>query len=435
MSTENKNRLKSLDALPHIDSGYKDLHYRKEQELRYKKALKKMLTGKNEELFEELQMRPDLLDSLEMKSIFILCQLILGKEIKERQVFPFMRNEFISDSISKTIVNLYKNIYMQVHLPEATKEAFNTINLYSIKEVLPALVVYFTDLILVEKLEQFYDEAFKVLEDKEFYEKLTEDDLKTERVRHLSLYYRRKGDEAKAEEVLLQYRELYLPDMTKPVKLKKMPNTKFYPPGEVLDNLGELYQEIKDIQAEVCEISGVNNDSCMYFECSDCCHKDYPILYYSEYKYLVQKMEEDGMDIEAAKADARKIQAEHKAKYGFELPVVNKHRPTKEDCNPYDFKFSCPLLADNGGCGVHQIRPMMCRAYGLSSSDSRNVQACNYYLRQHQYNSNSENIRYVYDVRPYVAMIEASDQYQTEQDLGEKQKLCGTFVAWLSSDY
>ena len=78
---------------------------------------------------------------------------------------------------------------------------------------------------------------------------------------------------------------------------------------------------------------------------------------------------------------------------------------------------------------------MMCRAYGLSSSDSRNVQACNYYLRQHQYNSNSENIRYVYDVRPYVAMIESSDEYQTEQDLGEKQKLCGTFVAWLTSDY
>ena len=214
-----------------------------------------------------------------------------------------------------------------------------------------------------------------------------------------------------------------------------MPNTKVYAAPNVLDNLADLYQEIKDIQAEVCELSGVSNDTCMYFECSDCCHKDYPILYYSEYKYLIQKMEENGMDIAGAKEKAKKIQAEHKAKHGFELQVVESHRPSKADANPYDFKFSCPLLADNGGCGVHEIRPMMCRAYGLSSSDNRNVQACNYYLRQHQYNSNYENIRYVYDVRPYVALIESSDKYQTKQDLGEEKRLCGTFVAWLTSDY
>ena len=56
-------------------------------------------------------------------------------------------------------------------------------------------------------------------------------------------------------------------------------------------------------------------------------------------------------------------------------------------------------------------------------------------FRQHQYNSNYENIRYVYDVRPYVALIESSDKYQTKQDLGEEKRLCGTFVAWLTSDY
>jgi hypothetical protein len=78
---------------------------------------------------------------------------------------------------------------------------------------------------------------------------------------------------------------------------------------------------------------------------------------------------------------------------------------------------------------------MMCRAYGLSTSDKRNVQSCNYYLKQHQYNSNYENIRYVYDVRPYVALIEASDAYQIKQDLNESKNLCGTFIAWLCSEY
>ena len=434
MSTDNKNRLKSLDALPHIDSGYRDLHYKKEQGLRYKKYLKRFLTADNKAIHEELEIRPDLLDSLDMKSLFILNAAVNGNEIKEKQIFPFMRNEFVAVSIAKSLVELYKKIYLHIDLPATIKSNFSKLNLYDFLELFPALAAYFTDLILVEKIESFYDKAKAVLEQEDLFTRLDEP-LAIERVRLLALYYRRMGDAAKADEVLLQYRELYLPDLTKPVKLKKMPNTEFYPPKEVLNNLGDLYQEIKDIQSEVCELSGVNNDSCMYFECSDCCHKDYPILYYSEYKYLIQKMEEEGMDIAGAKAKARKIQEEHKAKHGFELQVVNKHRPSKEDANPHDFKFSCPLLADNGGCGVHQIRPMMCRAYGLSSSDSRNVQACNYYLRQHQYNSNSENIRYVYDVRPYVAMIESSDEYQTEQDLGEKQKLCGTFVAWLTSDY
>jgi len=434
MSVE-KKRLKSLDALKTNDPGYMDMAYKKNQKQRFNKYLSTYLQGNSRELHEELVRRPDLLDSLDVKSLFILNALTYEIPLEEKNLFAISRNEFIANSLAKTVVELYEKIYKYVQLDGDLELRFKKIDLYTLAKLLPTVIVYYTDFILVNKVESSYEEACEILSNKNLFDNFTEDSLKPERLRLLALYYRRIGNLEKADEALLEYREYYLPDLTKKVKLKKMPNKHSFPAAEVVANLGTLYQEIKDIQSEVCNLTGVNEDTCFYYSCSECCHNDYPVLYYSEYKYLVEKLKEEGRDLEIYKAKAREIQARHVEKYGYELKLTNKHRPTKEDANPNDFKYSCPFLSEAGGCSVHSIRPMMCRAYGLSTSDNRNVQSCNYYLKQHQYNSNYENIRFVYDVRPYVALIEASDAYQTQKDFQENKNLCGTFIAWLCSDY
>ena len=433
--SQDQHRLKSLDALKTHDSGYQDIFYKKSQKDRFNKYLSRYLQGKSLSLHDELINRPDLMDSLDIKSLFILNALTYEIHLEEKNLFAIKRNEFIANSLAKKLIDIYTKIYKYVQLDEELDKRFKNIDFYTIVNLLPTVIVYYTDFILVNQLEELYPKAFEILSNKNLFDNLQEESLKPERLRLLALYHRRNKDLGKADDVMLEYREQYLPDLTKKVNLKKLPNKHTYPPSEVVNNLGVLYQEIKDIQVEVCDLTGVNEDTCFYYNCSECCHNDYPVLYYSEYKYLVQKLKEEGRDIEIYKAKARDIQSKHVEKYGYELKITNKHRPTKEDANPNDFKYSCPFLGESGGCSVHQIRPMMCRAYGLSTSDNKNVQSCNYYLKQHQYNSNYENIRYVYDVRPYVALIEASDAYQIKQDLNESKNLCGTFIAWLCSDY
>lgn len=427
-------RLKSLEALNISGSDYPEMSYRREQDLRFKKYLSSFLQGGSFSLHSKLLKRPDLMDSLDIKSLFILNALSYSIPLEEKNIFAFQRNELIANSLAKMLMDLYEKIYKQVRLPDELESNFRNIDFYKIANLLPSIIVYYTDFILLNKLEERYPEAFEILNNKNLFDNLFDNKLKPERLRLLAFYYRRIGDFIKADEALLEYRSEYLPDLSKKIKLIKIPNSISLAAPEVLHNLGDLYQEIKDIQHEVCEISGIYENSCLYYNCTECCKNDYPVLYYSEYKYLVKKLQEEGRDIEPYKAKAREIQAKHKELYGYELKLSNKLRPRKEDANPEDFKFECPFLGEHG-CSIHSIRPVVCRTYGLSTSDNKNVQACNYYLKQYQYNSNYENTRYVYDVRPYVALMEASDKFQTKEDLGNSEKLCGTFIAWLCSDY
>ena len=204
--SQDPQRLKSLDALKTYDSGYQDIFYKRSQKDRFNKYLSRYLQGQSLSLHDELINRPDLMDSLDIKSLFILNALTYEIHLEEKNLFAFKRNEFIANSLAKKLIDTYAKIYKYVQLDEALDKRFKNIDFYTIVNLLPTVIIYYTDFILVNQLEDLYPKAFEILSNKNLFDNLQEESLKPERLRLLALYHRRNKDLRKADDVMLEYR-------------------------------------------------------------------------------------------------------------------------------------------------------------------------------------------------------------------------------------
>ena len=170
--SQDQHRLKSLDALKTHDSGYQDIFYKKSQKDRFNKYLSRYLQGKSLSLHDELINRPDLMDSLDIKSLFILNALTYEVHLEERNLFVLRRNEFIANSLAKKLIDIYTKIYKYVQLDEELDKRFKNIDFYTIVNLLPTVIVYYTDFILVNQLEELYPKAFEILSNKNLFDNL-----------------------------------------------------------------------------------------------------------------------------------------------------------------------------------------------------------------------------------------------------------------------
>jgi len=100
--------------------------------------------------------------------------------------------------------------------------------------------------------------------------------------------------------------------------------------------------------------------------CTDCCHACFSVSYIEAAvisRYL-QELAKDDIDIRQDKArqQAQKV-----------LALTEGQDNTKVMS---EARIRCPMLGDDGGCAIYQLRPVTCRVYGLPTSINQKGHVC-----------------------------------------------------------
>ncbi len=425
-----QEKIQALESLRIQNSGLDDLISQEESEKLYVKQLGLFLTAKNQELDDAFQARPDLINSVKSKALFLMNLIMLGKKLLPMHI-SLSPKPGLTDLYASALIKLYaclkQNIIIEDH------------DFFQYKKFMPSISIYYSDLLLKETYYQsdaktrvdILDKVFIEITDPKNFESLYSDDLKAQQSRLLALYHRRQGNLNKALEHINHYRKSFSPDLKKTISITKIKPKQGFPKEKVLDKLKEIYQEVQEIQEEVLIRTGVYENTCFYFQCTDCCHKDFPTVSLTEFLHIKNWLSENKIDITRFANKAEEIQNEHENLFGEKLKIVDQLRGKKDE-NLHGYQFTCPFLGDDHCCQIHEARPLACRSFGLATIDNSSVQACQYYLTQYQYNSSHENEREVYDSRITTALVGASNNYLAKKEGLEPRQPVATLVAWLS---
>lgn len=411
--------LKSLELLGSTDSGYHQLEQETESGKNQFKFLTLLVHGKYQELDDLMMENPHLIDTVANKAIFLLNILLKGQKIIPMHISIRKPSPALLDDLSYELVQLYKNLHELFDLPE--------IDLYKQLELLPNLAIYFSDYLL--KNNQRLDGVKEVIFNDANFEQLVDDNLRAQQYRLQALYYRRQNQGDKAEAAITKYRESFQTGTS--YHLEKLHTEHACPSQEVLSELGKIYQEVDAIQNEVLVQSGIYRDTCFYYQCTDCCKRDFPTVSLTEFLHIKNNLSET--ELAKFKARAQAIQTEHIEKFGEPMKIVDQTTSSKE--NPHEFLFTCPFLNEEDQCEIHTDRPLACRSFGLATINNQDVQACKFYLNQYQANSSHRGERIVYDSRETTAMIGGSNKLLAqEHGFKDMKQPVGTLVAWLTFD-
>lgn len=418
-----KKTIKSLEMLTNTKSGYDELNREASSEKNYIKFLHLLLTGANSKLNDYLQENPQFLDSSKHKALFLLNLIILKQKLQPFHISVREPNPRAVDELAYQLIELYKNI---ISIFE-----FSEIDFYQYKNLMPSIVIYWSGFLLKEK---YNDELFKEISNDENFIRLVDDNLRAQQYRLLALYYRRQGDLQKAEEQIVKYRENFTPINPSNYSLNKIGPDLSYPGDQVLEYLTEIYQAVSEIQEEVLTRSGIYRDTCFHYGCADCCTKDFPVVSLVEFLHIKNNLSKE--EFKKFTKRAKSIQDKHIKLYGEPLKIIDQAKgSSKEKLNPHNMQFNCPFLGDDHACAIHSLRPLACRAFGLSTIDDTSVQACKLYLQQYAANTDHRNQRDVYDSRPHTAMIGAANTKLAQKHGYQNMKQpVGSLVAWLTAE-
>ncbi len=409
------------------NSGYDEINREALSEKNYLKFLHLFLTGNNSKLNNYLQENPQLLDSSKHKALFLLNLIVLEQKLLPMHISVREPNPQIVDELAYQLIELYKNL--------TSIFKFQEIDFYQYKDLLPTIVIYWSGVILRERSDRqdpLLPKLFAEINNNNNFINLIDDNLRAQQYRLLALYYRRLGDNQQAEQQMIKYRENFSPVNGTNYKLNTIKPTKTYPAKQALEHLTEIYQEVTEIQEEVLNRSGVYEDTCFHYQCTDCCKKDFPVVSLTEFLYIKNNLSEE--ELEKFTKRAKAIQEKHIELYGEPLKVIDQTLGSSKDkLNPHGMQFTCPFLSESDACEIHSLRPLACRAFGLSTIDDATVQACKFYLKQYQYNASNRNERDVYDSRPHTAMIGAANTVLAqEHGYKDMKQPVGSLVAWLT---
>lgn len=402
------------------------------------------LLGKHQELKESLLADPSLIALAEIKALKILNLLILGEELKLSDFFPLAadKNSVPARSIenlSKQIIKLYSAIFLSTNL----NGAFRALNLSVLEEHLNGISLLYAEWVLRYQIASKYQEVWQILSPYAQVEVIASESpviaskakQSLEAIRLLAIYKRMQSDIIGAERYSYLYHQEFKPDTEKRAHLISHANKVAYPAAEVLKHWGDILSECDETQAAVMKQAGLENSTCEYFACTDCCTNTFPVMSYTEYIYLRDWLKRNNYPMAELEQRCNEIQADYEAQYGSRLEVLDKNLPENNIRgieNPHNFKYSCPFL-ENGRCSIYAARPLLCRGFGLSSDNGVSVKSCNYFIKQYQHNASSSGERDVYDLRQVQSLARSSDRHLTKQESGTEKVLSGTIVAWLSA--
>jgi Fe-S-cluster containining protein len=423
-----------------------DKRYKHQYSSAFRSFLQLLAFEKFEEFELKIQERPDLLAEKEIKALQSFVLLLSDKPLIENHFFSKFTNNFtkkrLSHGMAKVIVSIF-SLLKNIRFSEKTQRKLESLNLFSLKELIPDIVFYYAEYILKENIEESFDLTeqellnFKFIDFCEGIENI-EERQNAEKIRLLAFFYRKKKNEALAEQYLLEYRKAMPPDIvtTLPPEIRTVKNARTFPSKLVLENWNEILNDCDEAQDKVIEYTGIYKDTCGYHKCEDCCNYTSPHMSLTEYKFMLNWIKENNYPIAGVIEKAKAIQEEHKKLFGELMPIIDTTIPDNKEKgleNPFNYKYSCPFLVE-GRCSIYHARPLLCRGFGLSSDDAVAVKTCNFYLNQYTHNCSRDNDRYVYDLRPVQAMDKASDRKLSQEIFNQEQELKGTIVAWLASD-
>ncbi|NQY79478.1 MAG: YkgJ family cysteine cluster protein [Candidatus Caenarcaniphilales bacterium] len=454
----------SLDSLKIEESGCADFNrdefndyysvcieeekkYRHRYSKNFRKFAKLLIFEEFSDFENQILERPENLAEKEIKILSTFVYILQGKALPDNHFIPSFvdahTKKRLSQGLAKLLIGFFHILKINIVFSNQIQQALDDFDFFSLKEILPDITFYYSQYILEFKVTEKYDQLAHELLNFEYIDfcdgvENIEQRQEAERVRLLAFYYRVTGDKAKSEEYMMRYRKIMPSDITVDLSPEMRPksNPSFFPATETLKNWGQVLEEVVTTQKDVLKITGLHEDTCAYFNCSDCCNYTSPHMSLTEYLYLKEWAEENDYPLEEARERAREIQAEHKTEFGEELKIIDKsiaNNSEKGKENPHGFKYSCPFLVDKR-CSIYEARPLLCRGFGLSSDDNLAVKTCNFYLGQYTHNCSRDNERYVYDLRPVQLMATESDRYLSKVRGLDKVELKGTIVSWLSQN-
>lgn len=389
------------------------------------------------EIETRLSERPDLEAQIEIKAIKILTGFFLGKDLKDYKLF-YLNNpnsvtyQKITFKLASFLIDLYdlliKNLF------NFSNEKYLQSNFYKLVDIVPPLKFIYSQYVLENKLSERYFELYEILKSEieinDIYEQIF--DWELERLRLLAFYFRRIGDLDRAESYMCQFRESFRFKNEKSIEIKSIGNQNLFIKSELFDNWKNILEECDEIQNEIIQRAGLESNTCEYFNCADCCKNAFPVMSFTEFKYLENWLKENHYPVEEIYEKSRIIQEQYKALNGEELKIIDKSIPENRIRgieNPTAFRYECPFLKDNR-CSCYEARPLLCRAFGMSTDNDISIKTCKYYLAQYQNASSPRNERFTYDLRPAQSLARISDAYATDG-----KELSGTIVAWFTEKH
>jgi Fe-S-cluster containining protein len=413
-----EEKLKNQNSETVFSSSYSDVFFR---------ILGHILRQDNRQISKMIDNHPELVASVEIKSLCLLNSLILEEPINKFFIRKNPEPE-IASKLNHRLASTFMDLFSLISNNTDTLENFNRECIIKLGDFLPEIKIYLALKIIYSEISVGKLEALELINS------YSAQVLFDEQMKIFSLikYYKKIGNTELEEKYLQDYRRIFSPNPAKPVKIKLLANEFFYSPPKTLSNWNKILEEIDRIQEEVILEAGLEKNTCSYFKCSDCCKFTFPVMSLTEFLYLKNWMESTSYDIKRIQAASSKIQDDHQELFGTRLTIIDKSLPENQKRgaeNPNNFKYQCPFLDEAGSCSCYPARPLLCRGFGLASDNGVSIKTCNFYIRQYENNSSPDNQWPVFDMRNAKNLAKASDIFLNT----EGQQMSGTIVAWFDS--
>ena len=413
-----EEKLKNQSSETVFSSSYSDDFFR---------ILGLILKQNNKQISEIIDNHPELVASVEIKSLCLLNSLILSEPLNK---FFSRKNPDpeIASKLNHRLASSFMDLFSLISNNTDTLENFNPACIIKLSDFLPEIKIYLALKIIYSKISAGKLEALELI-DSYPAQVLLDEQMK---IYSLIRYYKKNNNPELEEKYLQDYRRIFKTNPAKSVKIKLLANEFFYSPPETLSNWNRILEEIDRVQEEVILEAGLEKNTCSYFKCSDCCKFTFPVMSLTEFLYLKNWMESTGYDIKRIQTASTKIQDDHQELFGTRLTIIDKSLPENQKRgaeNPNNFKYQCPFLDEAGSCSCYPARPLLCRGFGLASDNGKSIKTCNFYIRQYENNSSPDNQWPVFDMRNAKNLAKASDIFLNT----EGQQMSGTIVAWFDS--
>ena len=239
--------------------------------------------------------------------------------------------------MAKTVASIF-SLLKNIRFSEKTQRKLESLNLFSLKKLIPDIVFYYAEYILKENIEESFDLTeqellnFKFIDFCEGVENI-EERQNAEKIRLLAFFYRKKKNEALAEQYLLEYRKAMPADIvtTLPPVIHTVKNARTFPSKLVLENWNEILNDCDEAQDKVIEYTGIYKDTCGYHKCEDCCNYTSPHMSLTEYKFMLNWIKENNYPIAGVIEKAKAIQEEHKKLFGESMPIIDTTIPDNKE--------------------------------------------------------------------------------------------------------
>ena len=417
-SADYEEKLKNQSSPAFSKSDYSDDFFR---------ILGLILRQNNKQVCELTDNHPELVASVEIKSLCLLNSLILSEPVNK---YFFRKNPEpeISSKLNHRLASSFMDLLSLISNNTDILENFDPMCVINLNDFLPEIKIYLALKIIYSEISAGKLDALELINS---YSAQT---LLDEQMKNFSLikYYKKIGNAELEEKYLQDYRRIFSPNPAKSVKIKLLANEFFYSPPETLSNWSRILEEIDRVQEEVILEAGLEKNTCSYYKCSDCCKFTFPVMSLTEFLYLKNWMESTGYDIKKIQTASTKIQNDHEELFGTRLTIIDKSLPENQKRgaeNPNNFKYQCPFLNEEGNCSCYPARPLLCRGFGLASDNGMSIKTCNFYIRQYENNSSPFYEWPVLDLRNAKNLAKASDIFLNT----EGQQMSGTIVAWFDS--